>query len=112
MVSGICCSSRRRHTRLQGDWSSDVCSSDLCDLPVSMITGMWPLSALRFSVRHTWKPFWRGSTTSSKITSGRSEAAFAKIGRASCRERVSDYDVGVTWKKKKRHMHIVDAVEK
>src|ERR1039457_3188932 len=23
-------SSRRRHTRLQGDWSSDVCSSDLC----------------------------------------------------------------------------------
>src|SRR5688500_20344965 len=22
-------SSRRRHTRLQGDWSSDVCSSDL-----------------------------------------------------------------------------------
>src|SRR5256885_3433027 len=25
-------SSRRRHTRLQGDWSSDVCSSDLDDL--------------------------------------------------------------------------------
>src|SRR5256885_5024295 len=24
-------SSRRRHTRLQGDWSSDVCSSDLAD---------------------------------------------------------------------------------
>src|SRR5256885_11215214 len=24
-----CFSSRRRHTRLQGDWSSDVCSSDL-----------------------------------------------------------------------------------
>src|SRR3989454_481690 len=24
-------SSRRRHTRLQGDWSSDVCSSDLTD---------------------------------------------------------------------------------
>src|SRR5256885_12281784 len=31
-------SSRRRHTRLQGDWSSDVCSSDLglllCECPV------------------------------------------------------------------------------
>src|SRR3989454_7760153 len=32
-------SSRRRHTRLQGDWSSDVCSSDLSivalrDIPV------------------------------------------------------------------------------
>src|ERR1039457_6276573 len=25
-------SSRRRHTRLQGDWSSDVCSSDLIAL--------------------------------------------------------------------------------
>src|SRR2546426_2319154 len=27
-------SSRRRHTRLQGDWSSDVCSSDLDPFPV------------------------------------------------------------------------------
>src|ERR1039457_7388218 len=26
-------SSRRRHTRLQGDWSSDVCSSDLQECP-------------------------------------------------------------------------------
>src|SRR6266850_5966668 len=25
-------SSRRRHTRLQGDWSSDVCSSDLLQM--------------------------------------------------------------------------------
>src|SRR5256885_11613057 len=32
MLSRFCIfffSSRRRHTRLQGDWSSDVCSSDL-----------------------------------------------------------------------------------
>src|ERR1022692_3115093 len=30
-VTGVqtCAPSRRRHTRLQGDWSSDVCSSDL-----------------------------------------------------------------------------------
>src|SRR2546426_2560411 len=28
-------SSRRRHTRLQGDWSSDVCSSDLEALQIS-----------------------------------------------------------------------------
>src|ERR1039457_7400360 len=28
-------SSRRRHTRLQGDWSSDVCSSDLMNPPFS-----------------------------------------------------------------------------
>src|SRR2546426_3665656 len=29
MVGVFFFSSRRRHTRLQGDWSSDVCSSDL-----------------------------------------------------------------------------------
>src|SRR5256885_8659566 len=28
-VEKLLFSSRRRHTRLQGDWSSDVCSSDL-----------------------------------------------------------------------------------
>src|SRR2546426_4651981 len=28
-MTGFFFSSRRRHTRLQGDWSSDVCSSDL-----------------------------------------------------------------------------------
>src|SRR5256885_12485178 len=27
-------SSRRRHTRLQGDWSSDVCSSDLVEVVI------------------------------------------------------------------------------
>src|SRR5256885_4832603 len=32
-------SSRRRHTRLQGDWSSDVCSSDLPDSPFPGIPG-------------------------------------------------------------------------
>src|SRR5256885_4166780 len=35
-------SSRRRHTRLQGDWSSDVCSSDLIRLSTNeyyLITG-------------------------------------------------------------------------
>src|SRR2546426_7243939 len=31
-------SSRRRHTRLQGDWSSDVCSSDLAKAQL-VITG-------------------------------------------------------------------------
>src|SRR5205807_3368388 len=30
-------SSRRRHTRLQGDWSSDVCSSDLPERQQSSI---------------------------------------------------------------------------
>src|SRR5256885_11941857 len=49
-------SSRRRHTRLQGDWSSDVCSSDLepmlgrpasCD-PVwkNVIAGSWLIASV------------------------------------------------------------------
>src|SRR2546426_6384551 len=34
-------SSRRRHTRLQGDWSSDVCSSDLKrSAPVQILCAM------------------------------------------------------------------------
>src|SRR5205807_6333366 len=33
-------SSRRRHTRLQGDWSSDVCSSDLSRCPATRL--VWP----------------------------------------------------------------------
>src|SRR5256885_8237050 len=32
MPSVFLFSSRRRHTRLQGDWSSDVCSSDLASV--------------------------------------------------------------------------------
>src|SRR2546430_6978414 len=32
-------SSRRRHTRFDCDWSSDVCSSDLPDVPVITLTG-------------------------------------------------------------------------
>src|SRR5256885_10348581 len=32
-------SSRRRHTRLQGDWSSDVCSSDLPGRPARRSPG-------------------------------------------------------------------------
>src|SRR2546426_8387319 len=46
-------SSRRRHTRLQGDWSSDVCSSDLiprcpsCSLQKRGHTSHWTRSSSR-----------------------------------------------------------------
>src|SRR5688500_19609263 len=33
-------SSRRRHTRLQGDWSSDVCSSDLSGSSVAVVVSL------------------------------------------------------------------------
>src|SRR2546426_10293306 len=35
-------SSRRRHTRLQGDWSSDVCSSDLDPEAVPVLVTLDP----------------------------------------------------------------------
>src|SRR5256885_11033305 len=38
-------SSRRRHTRLQGDWSSDVCSSDL-------------LNALEIDASYAYRQTW------------------------------------------------------
>src|SRR5256885_8949303 len=38
-------SSRRRHTRLQGDWSSDVCSSDL--LQRHLDVGAAPIDPVR-----------------------------------------------------------------
>src|SRR5256885_5276434 len=43
-------SSRRRHTRLQGDWSSDVCSSDLQLAPflvhLNLINFYWSRSSI------------------------------------------------------------------
>src|SRR5256885_6174513 len=35
VFGGFFFSSRRRHTRLQGDWSSDVCSSDLAGVSIA-----------------------------------------------------------------------------
>src|SRR3989454_4349392 len=45
-------SSRRRHTRLQGDWSSDVCSSDLAgsnQMRVTWRLAAWVISAAAFA---------------------------------------------------------------
>src|SRR5256885_12911917 len=49
-------SSRRRHTRLQGDWSSDVCSSDL-----RLLRRVWeyfdaagPLVGTAWPIRYRW----------------------------------------------------------
>src|SRR2546426_7698832 len=54
-------SSRRRHTRLQGDWSSDVCSSDLVPIfpeasegrqvAVTTVAALRPTPALRLEAR-------------------------------------------------------------
>src|SRR2546426_3500427 len=46
-------SSRRRHTRLQGDWSSDVCSSDLTQRGGNLVTdGTYGDFKLHFEFRY------------------------------------------------------------
>src|SRR5207248_5927623 len=88
-------SSRRRHTRSYGDWSSDVCSSDLlvlsCGRLGNSVTRM-DLEGIRIALRRQpFEPF------SIRLTDGRSMAVRhpefvavghrrVKIGRASCRE--------------------------
>src|SRR5256885_10353893 len=56
-------SSRRRHTRLQGDWSSDVCSSDL------RVANEMGLSGRRFHLL-PHSPFATRHSPYSIITSG------------------------------------------
>src|SRR5205809_1297474 len=85
-------SSRRRHTRCSRDWSSDVCSSDLCRLDSSSRAGagLFPVAAtanspapalLELSRRHDQRP---ASPQTQNIPIG----SVVEIGRASWRERV------------------------
>src|SRR5438046_10235615 len=70
-------SSRRRHTRLVSDWSSDVCSSDLRDAR-SLLQG------------------------EGRAVAGGGAAPARQIGRASCRERGVDLGGRRIIKKKKK----------
>src|SRR5256885_7471091 len=58
-------SSRRRHTRLQGDWSSDVCSSDLWSAAYSSLLPMGSRNDSR-SLRPPPKPILNADATSWK----------------------------------------------
>src|SRR2546426_3885613 len=87
-IFGFFFSSRRRHTRLQGDWSSDVCSSDLFG-GTCTVNG----TACTFTVNVTDNG--EPGTNDSFIISVSGE-----IGRASCRERVEISVVAVSLKKK------------
>src|SRR5438046_8239045 len=81
-------SSRRRHTRLVSDWSSDVCSSDrrkgdrfvdrLCQTETVLFGELDADVAGRFLV----------GVERNEPQVGPDAAVLAKIGRASCRERV------------------------
>src|SRR5690625_7373281 len=105
-------SSRRRHTRWPRDWSSDVCSSDLCggvfggcsDGPVFHgthvsgilmardnsigVVGVAP--GLANNDVYSWgacNPVPGGGCDASAIAAGITAAINNEIGRASCRER-------------------------
>src|SRR5256885_9080583 len=50
-------SSRRRHTRLQGDWSSDVCSSDLGEIAAFSLTERLTASVDLIVICVRWRNF-------------------------------------------------------
>src|SRR5256885_5041135 len=85
-------SSRRRHTRLQGDWSSDVCSSDLFSSEEDVAITWAPAAFANCSANSETLPVPRISTVSPGLTlpytTKALQAVTPEIGRASCRERV------------------------
>src|SRR2546430_8049867 len=83
-------SSRRRHTRFDCDWSSDVCSSDLLSLIPHLGNRIATLETVNDTV---WKPvaskWYPRVLEGGRLTkSGLTRYVHLKIGRASCRERV------------------------
>src|SRR5688572_33115497 len=83
---GFFFSSRRRHTRFDCDWSSDVCSSDL----------LAELMLARGAVEGA-----EGQLLEAIARAPARSDAHLKIGRASCRERVEISEVAGSLKKKK-----------
>src|SRR5437763_16326090 len=85
-------SSRRRHTRYIGDWSSDVCSSDLVvSFPIGFIE--W--------VADAFVPAQRPGAVTRRDDDLRMPGRLdqLQIGRASCRERVQISVADVALKK-------------
>src|SRR3989454_5287264 len=91
-------SSRRRHTRLQGDWSSDVCSSDLF---LARFPGVQNPSRRRSGIRWALQEIARGTPARSgkgRARSLRREPASPERTRSEerrvgkeCRSRWSPY---------------------
>src|SRR2546430_4037280 len=83
-------SSRRRHTRFDCDWSSDVCSSDLYDDPDATA-----IAVDRDGWLHTGDIGARDTDGALRISDRKKDIYISggfnvspEIGRASCRERV------------------------
>src|SRR5690348_14974044 len=76
-------SSRRRHTRWTGDWSSDVCSSDLGHVPAMTLDDVVVFQERRAALEDP--KLWAHEL---KHVIQFAEWGVDEIGRASCRERV------------------------
>src|SRR5256886_11452661 len=90
-------SSRRRHTRFDCDWSSDVCSSDLSNLSVAADWAnhtlqikqcTWSDSIGNFSGRASWNLRTKAADFQGRSTLDRSEER--RVGKE-CRSRWSPY---------------------
>src|SRR5206468_6604470 len=99
-------SSRRRHTRSDRDWSSDVCSSDLPALGAQGIrvrgwSGLSEPERARVRDYFTEQVFPLLTPQAITRAPGYPFPVMAKIGRASCRERgwMSGVAVGRTERK-------------
>src|SRR5690348_18348846 len=82
-------SSRRRHTRWTGDWSSDVCSSDLLadgpdlnPLAVRRLVRAWQLAP-----GELFAATYGGVRSHPVVIDRKLWESVPEIGRASCRER-------------------------
>src|SRR5207248_8607315 len=79
-------SSRRRHTRSYGDWSSDVCSSDLVGAAASRLQRGHRRAEQRVDVAVVRQEVAREEGQGVEVRDRAARAA-REIGRASCRER-------------------------
>src|SRR5256885_12959850 len=83
-------SSRRRHTRLQGDWSSDVCSSDL-RLAIGalkrLVTGGQVHDGQTAGAQERALVPYDALPVGTAVGQRGGHGGDAEIGRASCRER-------------------------
>src|SRR5438046_3293582 len=105
LTSGFFFSSRRRHTRLVSDWSSDVCSSDLIHGGDAGIVDQVVKASIRPANlgKHGFDALFVGHvgstmlvTLASPVDRGAAATHYpmaepeVEIGRASCRERGGD----------------------
>src|SRR5437762_9567857 len=99
----MCCifffSSRRRHTRYIGDWSSDVCSSDL------IMRQMEHADQCGFDVysvidHHFFQKFSISANPLAMFAAAAQRTQRIQIGRASCRERVWVSGVVGVWEER------------